>query len=260
MKVAENSIVLVPRWSSERLPEFLRDLLKLINYKVQHMYFVLKPSVVSVNLRGVRRLVTIPPSAIIIDESILTSTDDNEITDLALKYGIKIFKLSEDSWVEVKNSLTTNEICIMGHGKISELVQELDLKSSHDTCINEASTCLVIDEGANIHLEEYKRLLNYKHVAILTGLRNIGLRDVEGIISSLWRHHPLLYDLNIWNVKVHIKVADVSNIKEIKLLSKPLVFLDNNVLVMEVSYNNSVLFTSSLPFKTLLIKALFYVC
>jgi len=260
LRIAENSIVLIPRWSSECLPEFLRDLLRLTNYQVRHIYFVLKPSVVSANLRGVKRLVAIPPSAIIIDESILTNTDGKEITELALKYGIKTFKLSEDSWVEAKNSLTTNEICIMGHGKISEVVRELNLKSSHDTCIDEASTCLVIDEGASIYLEEYKKLVNYKHVAILTGLRNVRLRDVEGTISSLWRHHPLLYDLNIWNVKVYIKVADVSNMREIMLLSKPLVFLDDNVLVMEVSYNNSVLFTSSLPFKTLLIKALFYVC
>jgi len=261
LRVRENSIVMIPRWSLEMdkdLQGFLKDLLKLADYQVQYIYFVLRPSVITVDLKGMKRLITIPPAAIIVDNSIPVNIE--KFMDLALKYGIKVFRLSEDSWIEVKNILMSNEICVLGYGKINEVVQELNLKSLHNTCIGKASTCLIIDERANIYLKEYVKLLNYKHIAILTSLKDIELRDAEGEILSLWRHHPVLYDLDVWGKKIHVKIAVADNVKEIVLLSKPLAFLNNEVLILEISYNNSILFTATLPFKALLIKALLYVC
>ncbi len=212
-------------------------------------YVIMKPSVVPVDINGVTRHVTLPPLTLITPKPL----------DTAYRY----YRITEECWVDGK-PLPSSPIDVMGAGTLRDLLDPIiQLINKRVTSVR-GSKCLIVDVNSEITWNDYfGNVLHTKHIVLLPGLTNVVTEPVKGLVWHLWRVHPVLYGLKHPNTTFEAKIVrDVP--EKLMVLSKPLVFLDDYVLVSEIPYNGSIIMTGLINdeeiLRILALRSLLYVC
>ncbi len=242
MRVREHSVVC--ELLGSRLGDYLTLLRRIIKSDAfKNIIIILKPSVVPVVLRGNRgsekRFFVFPPFSFIIEpheEFDVIESIVNVVTSSVPKNMLRCFEVAEEVWVEGKYLLATGsrDVKCMGSGPLVKLAQELGL-----TC-GSKSVVVIADELSSINDYEEKVLIR-KHVVNALGLGDVIFEEVSGRPYYYWSTHPLLYGLtDVPNIK--IKLVPLKVFRKLSLLSKPLLFIDEKPLVVELSYNSSIVF------------------
>jgi len=222
-------------------------------------YILLKPTTALVKGRGVSSIrIALPQLSIFATEPLSIKDPD--------------YVLAEDVWCDVKKVFESESVVFIGNGRLRKLVETL-LPSKvvkDDLSSVKGRRCIVIDEGSNLSLETYlNNFLMERHVALLHSLNDVRLRSCRGLLKSLWFSHPILSGLVLPNSEVEFyKVVDLNDIPKLKLLTKPLLTLNDEVLVGELSFNRSIVVNgvsrNELEVTDLLnevlIRAFIYVC
>ena len=195
---------------------------------------ILKPSVVPVVLRGNKRsnkkFIVFPPFSFIEEDQGASVLYDNTCRER-----LRCFNVAEDVWVEGKKLLTTGERAVrcIGSGPLIRLANELGLTCRDDFSVN------IVD--GSLAISDYEgRLLNRRHVANAAGFKDVELKKVTGRLRYYWRTHPLLYGLPSSNLE--IKIAPLSQFKKLSVIGKPLLYIEDMPLIIELPHNNSIIF------------------
>ncbi|MCD6428474.1 MAG: hypothetical protein J7L12_02525 [Desulfurococcales archaeon] len=242
MRVRERSIV------CELLRDKLGDYLSLMRSIIESNAFkstvlVLKPSIIPVILRGCvssgKKFLTFPPFSFIVEpsEDVSRGSDIVDVITNSVSEGaLRCFEVAEDVWIEGKYLLATGSrnVECLGSGPLVKLAQELGL-----TCSGESSV-IIADELSSISNYEEK-ILGRRHVVNALGLRDAVVEEVTGRPYYYWSTHPLLYGLTD-ALEVKVKLVPLRIFKKLSLLGKPLLFIDGRPLIVELSYNNSIVF------------------
>jgi len=208
----------------------------------RNSYLSLKPSVVTVEGPSGRIHVAVPQLSIITSEKLAGRDPD--------------FVLAADAWIEAKKLVESSSVRIMGNGPLMEAVNALGLPTEGG-----GRECLLIDADAGIGLEEYLRLLNAKHVCILSGIMDVDKKVMEGELKHFWSSHPVLTGIESREELRVEGAGDITSVRKIKMLSKPLLFLGEDVLMAEYPYNNSIVFAGfGEELREFLVRVLLYVC
>jgi len=236
----------------------LRNLIRVAPEAV----LVLKPSVVPVLLKRNgnvdKKAVVFPPFSLVLSQ-FRESDVYEQLVDIALGRALRCFEVADDAWVEGKQLILASEgsVKCLGRGPLVKLANELGLICS------DKSSNMVIDELDDV--DDYERLLLVRrHVMNATGIKSISMaiNEVEGTLKYYWSSHPLLYGLHdiLTSEKVKIRVVPVKIFKKLNLLGRPLIFINDLPLVMEVTYNNSIVFLGfSNDLIEIALRALLYV-
>ncbi len=260
MKVSQNSIVIIVNWSNE----VKDDIIDLVGYLMgrhkDKVFFTLKPTVITTIVKDVKRQLVIPPSSLI-----LTNPYSDELKSLLstwTKSITSVLVIAEDVWVEAKPIVISNHVNVNGTcNTLEAILKKLNIKLIKE--IDHDGSCLLICSNSSIDLLTYlSKEINKRHIAFLTGIKGIDLTRIRGQLHSLWRHHPIFYGLDLWGKELDVEVAVIGNIEKLRLLSKPLLFIDGTPILLELPFNNSIIFTVSPEVldEVLLLKTLLYVC
>ncbi len=168
------------------------------------------------------------------------------------------FTLEESVWVEAKPLPQPNSILILGDipSEVAEAIEPtLATKPVKPKCV-------FLGLRSHVRINEYTlKYLNTPHIAILSEMRGVHNIRAEGEVVYLWVTHPLLTRLDLMKKSLKINLADIESLKRISLLMKPLIYVQDVVLVGELLHNNSVVLGGYLPeLNELLIRGLLYVC
>ncbi|GEM_PF-2082277 len=213
-------------------------------------YVIMRPSVVPLDINGVTRHVTLPPLTL--------------ITPKPLDATYRYYRITEECWVDGKILLGSRPD-VIGAGALKDLLNPIiQLVNKRVTSVR-GNKCLVVDINSEITWDDYfSKVFHTKHIALLPGLTGIVTESVEGLAWHLWRVHPMLYGLKHPSTPLEAEIVrDVP--KKLMVLSKPLIFLDDYVLISEIPYNGSIIMTGLINnnnelMKTLALRALLYVC
>ncbi len=212
-------------------------------------YIIMKPSVVPLDINGVTRHITLPPLTLITPKPL----------DTAYRY----YRIAEECWVDGK-SLLSSRPDVMGAGALKDLLDPImQLVSKRATSVW-GGKCFVVDANSGITWDGYfSKVFHTKHIVLLPGLTGVVTEPVRGLAWHLWRVHPMLYGLKYSNTTLEAEiVCDIP--EKLMVLSKPLVFLGDHVLVSEIPYNGSIIMTGLINdeeiMKVLALRALLYVC
>lgn len=260
MRVRERSIV------CELLKNRLSDYLSLVKSIIEsnaseNTILILKPSIVPVMLKGNRysgkKFLVFPPLSFIIElrEDFSKGVGIADvITNSISESMLRCFEIAEDVWIEGKYLLAagSRNVECLGSGPLVKLAQELGL-----TCSSKSSV-IIADELSSISDYE-KKILGRKHVINALGLRDVVVEEVTGRPYYYWGTHPLLYGLTDMS-EVKVKLIPLKVFKKLSLLGKPLLFIDGRPLVVELSYNNSIVFLGFNEYLTeVALRAILYV-
>lgn len=212
-------------------------------------YVIMKPSVVPLDINGVTRHVTLPPLTLITPKPL----------DTAYRY----YRITEECWVDGKFLLSSRPD-VIGAGTLKDLLDPIiQLINKRVTSVG-GSKCLIVDVNSEITWDDYfSKVFHTKHIILLPGLTGVATESVKGLAWHLWRVHPVLYGLKYPNITLEAEIVrDVP--EKIMVLSKPLVFLDDYVLISEIPYNGSIIMTGLINneeiMRVLALRALLYVC
>ena len=260
MRVRERSIV------CELLRERLGDYLSLMRSIIKSNAFkntilVLKPSIIPVILRDggspEKKFLVFPPLSFIVEPSgdVSRGKDIAKVITNSVPEGmLRCFEVAEDVWIEGKYLLATGSrnVECLGSGPLVKLAQELGL-----TC-SSGSSVIIADELGSIDDYEEK-ILGRKHVINALGLRDVIVEEVTGRPYYYWSAHPLLYGL-VDASEARVKLVPLRVFKKLSLLGKPLLFVGGKPLVVELSYNNSIVFLGFNDYLTeVALRAILYV-
>ncbi len=211
-------------------------------------YVIMKPSVVPLDINGVTRHITLPPLTLITPKPL----------DTAYRY----YRITEECWVDGKFLLSSRPD-VIGAGTLKDLLDPIiQLINKRVTSVR-GNKCLVVDINSEITWDDYfSKVFHTKHIVLLPGLTGVATESVKGLAWHLWRVHPMLYGLKYPNTTLEAEIVhDVP--EKLMVLSKPLVFLDDYVLISEIPYNGSIIMTGLINdeiMKILALRALLYVC
>lgn len=265
MRFSAGTIVIIINWNTRDAVKNFMDILdRLIPYvDLSNLYLSLNFNVISTLVRGVKRHIVIPPSAIIIK---LINDTIKEIEDITKSgNGVKVIRLSDDSWIDCKP-------LIRGGIELSQditLSDEYSLLASFISKVNELfkdTKCYLLGlkfiESFNEYLSRYLKQPN-----ILAPVNNVGhhyLVNSEKCHDAvpLWPSHPVIYGIDFSKLlnSVECLIYNAPQDNRFRLLSKPLVITDKGEAILEIPYSKSIVFMSNLITPGLLLKALLYTC
>lgn len=212
-------------------------------------YVIMKPSVVPLDINGVTRHVTLPPLTLITPKPL----------DSAYRY----YRITEECWVDGKFLLSSRPD-VIGAGTLKDLLDPIiQLINKRVTSVR-GNKCFVVDVNSEITWDDYfGKVFHTKHIVLLPGLAGVVTESVKGLAWHLWRVHPVLYGLKYPNTALEAEIVrDVP--EKLMVLSKPLLFLDDYVLISEIPYNGSIVMTGLINEEeimgVLVLRALLYVC
>lgn len=255
MRITSDFLVLIPKaWDEQTLINFFTVMFSYMSKSDEaHTYINLRATNIPVRLRGVKRLIAVPPLAAFIrrsDWSCLSNLDH-----LSMSY-----EVSEDVWVECKE--LPRSINVFGDGFLRELLSKLhlDVNVCEDVGVcGKSANCLVISCTGCMEGNEYEGVfLSLRHLIDMNSIKGLSISEVDGYMRFYQRDHPLLYGLNF--SKFRGELIDVSKLRRLALISKPLVFINSNPLVLEIPYNSLAFLTSFKNLSSLILRAIIYVC
>lgn len=221
-----------------------RDLIRTLSKcgRSGEVIFIMRPSVVSVWLdRGRIRRLVIPPSSIALSPEVLESCGTGQADYL----------VAEEAWVDGK---PIPEVSSISKGKSRCLL--VDSLEEVFGNLGNSGKCYISCGGKVGDL--IRNLLN-PLVFDLSTLDDVDKVEVEGFISTLWPHHPVLYGLAFAD-KVSLTIANVSR-TVLRYYVKPLAYLNNYAFLYEVPYSNSILFAGyGRELLEVAIRAVLYSC
>ncbi len=217
-------------------------------------YVLLKPLVVQVRVRNTTLRLGIPTASILTEES-LTSREPDLILD-------------EDAWADAKRFIESEEIVFSG-SYITEKFPFLSKLRGRGSLMG-VSVCSVLDSVRSVGLSDYlTKLINTKHVLLTHSLKEGGKMLVKGVLRSFWTTHFILSGLDIpseeFSLESHLEVSEVP---KLKILLKPLLSINERVILGELPLNRSLIINYSRAtnenveylFSEVLIKSLIYTC
>ncbi len=242
-----------------KFSEDLHVLSELIKHS-ETTYILLKPTVALVKRKGFSSVRIALPQLSILSEEPLPFRDPDYV-------------LAEDVWCDVKKVIESQSILFVGNGRLRMLLEPSlpQFKVFEDTSVPAGlRRCVVIDESCNLSLKTYlENFLTEKHLVLLPSLNDVKLRSCRGLLKSLWFSHPILSGLTLPNSEVEFhKLADLNDIRKLKILTKPLITVDDEVFIGELSFNKSIVINGILDERSninnlvneVLIRAFIYVC
>ncbi len=215
----------------------------------------LRTSAVTVLLGRVRRTVIAPPLSFFISYE-----GRGELSDRLRDFGVSIYEVADDSWVECKelpstvSALTDDSLAtlqklnvdVLKVGDVSEVVK--------DTC-----GCVLISCDRCLDLDMFNELmLKVRYVVDLRSVDQLSREGIRGRLRYYFRDHLLVYGVGFKDFQG--LVVDVQGLRKILTYGKPLVYVDSKYLVLEMP-NNSLVFTGGLDLlDEFLVRALIYSC
>lgn len=227
------------------LISLVRQLVKVVSEDTK-IFIVLKPCVVTARIKGFKRNLVVGPGTLIV-------RNYNEYLDIPGS-----FKLVEDSWGDLK--IFNPMVVIEGsEGELLDMIKEMGLKRV-SKCM---SCCRIYGQDVVIDLNEYdnKILPSSNHLVILSEIQGSKLIKMDGNIRYFFRDHPVIHGLEMQEKFISVDVADITNLRKLNVLGKPLLFIDDYPILLEIPYNRSLIFTAKHEdLKELMLKAIIYVC
>ncbi|MEM2005565.1 MAG: hypothetical protein QW705_02270 [Zestosphaera sp.] len=213
-------------------------------------YVLLKPLSAQVRVRGITLRLGIP-AASLITESPLSCREPDLV-------------LEEDAWAEAKHVIESDGVRFSGEFTIGGLQFLRMLRSDSQ----EGSLCDVFDSEGGLEPSEYlSRLINVRHVLITRSLKSVQPMSVRGYLKSYWTTHYILSGLELPAREVTVRdCLSVEDVPKLRLLMKPLLSVDEHVLLGELPLNRSVVINGILEdryrdlFLEILIRAVLYTC
>ncbi len=223
---------------------------RIIKYAIEkfnsNVYLSLEPSIGLMERKGLRYFMAIPQLTIFIPETLPFKDPD--------------FILAEDIWVNAKVLPSPMKLAALGE-PFKKLLALIGGDPTEAVNISKPS-CFLIGINSGVDSSIYlKKIVNQKHVAILTGLKDLtsSSKRTSGQPLYYWSTHPLLS--NIYLNKTKINLVPISSLKKLKYLIKPLLYLDSETVMGEIEFNSSVVFTGyTQELKELLFRAILYTC
>ncbi len=247
MKVERGSVVyLIGRYLSE--PCVTAKVLERDGRKSS--YVLLRPVNAQVRVRDTVLRLGIPVASVITEGSLGCREPD--------------LVLEEDTWVEAKQVVESDEVEFLGDFTVKELPILRGLRDDS----SEGIKCSVLDLEDSVSLDEYLgRLINVRHVLLSSSLRDVVLGSVRGSLRSYWTTHFLLSGLELPAGDVVVGGSmRVEDIPKLKLLLKPLLRVDEHVVLGELPLNRSVVLNGVFNggakdlFLEILLRAIIYTC
>lgn len=213
-------------------------------------YVLLRPVNAQVRVRGTVLRLGIPTASVITEGSL--SCRDPDLV------------LEEDAWVEAKQVVESDVVEFLGDFTVKELPVLRGLRDAS----SEGVKCSVLDLENSVSLDEYLgRLINVRHILMSSSLRDVVLESVKGSLQSYWTTHFLLSGLELPAGDVIVRGGvRVEDIPKLKLLLKPLLSVDEHVVVGELPLNKSIvlngIFNGSAKdlFLEVLLRTIVYTC
>jgi hypothetical protein len=217
-------------------------------------YVLLKPLVAQVRVRNTTLRLGIPTASILTEES-LTSREPDLILD-------------EDVWADAKRFIESEEIAFSG-SYLTEKFPFLGKLSGRGSLVG-VSLCSVLDSVGSIGLSDYlTKLINTKHVLFTHSLKEGEKKLVKGVLRSFWTTHFILSGLDIPSEESSLEShLEVSEVPKLKILLKPLLSINEHVILGELPLNRSLIINYSRTtnenleylLSEVLIKSLVYTC
>jgi len=208
--------------------------------EVRGVTFLTKPSPVAVQgPRGRVVEVVVPPASLAADRGVF------ERCGIAFDYVVV-----EDSWVEGGFVPVPEDVAVEGGCLLAEHVTEVFGGSFS------GGRCRVLCRVSEGQLIRY--LLN-PLVVDLRGLEGVVLAKYSGRVEVLWSSHPVLYGVELGEL-VDLELARIEGTR-LGHYVKPLAFLGEEPLVLEVPYSSSILFAGYADnMKELAVRSVIYTC
>jgi hypothetical protein len=216
----------------------------------------LRTSVVVVLINDVRRYLTIPPLTFFIRYD-----DSYEVMSrlLSLSLDISVYKLSDHAWVECKRF--PSNLVVLADKPILDVLSDLGLSVKVVNTLND-----VLERGGAVLIScseclEPTVLINslfkLRMIADLRSLKGVDKVLVRGFLKTYFKDHILTYGIESEEFQGFISNHYILN--KLLVYGRPLIYLNSNVLALELP-NKSLIFTTDLIFsKGLLLRSLLYV-
>ncbi|MCX8208154.1 MAG: hypothetical protein N3G79_00680 [Sulfolobales archaeon] len=204
--------------------------------------FIVKPSIVPVWLRSERPVyVSIPPSSVVVDPSILETCEVEKFD----------YKVAGEVRVDGKPFPLVRDLARRGVDcLLADALEEVFGNLSRN------GRCYVVCE---CKAREIIKILLNPMVSDLSTIKDVDKVRVEGLVSTLWSAHPVLYGVKLGG-KIGLEIANVDG-TPLKHYVKTLAFLDRYALLYEVPYSSSILFTGfSEDLSEVATRAVLYTC
>jgi hypothetical protein len=223
---------------------------RIVEYAVEkfngNAYLSLEPSIGLVERKRLKYLMAIPQLTIFLPEAPPFKDPD--------------FILAEDLWVNAKVLPDPMKLSALGD-PFKKLLAFLGGDGIKATSISNPS-CYLIGINSGIESSTYlEKIINRKHVAILTGLKDLASlsRRISGRPFYYWSTHPILSNTHLNNSEIDI--IPITSLRKLKYLAKPLLYIDSEVMMGEIEFNSSIVFTGySQELEELLFRAVLYAC
>ena len=202
--------------------------------------FLTKPSPVAIQGPGSKVVeVAVPPVSLAADLGVFE------------RCGIEFdYVVAEDSWVEGGFVPVPEDVAVEGGCLLAQYVREIFGGSSS------GGRCRVLCRATEEQL--IRHLLN-PLVVDLRGLEGVVVTKCSGRVRVLWSSHPVLYGVEIGEL-VDLELARVGSTK-LEHYVKPLAFVEEEPLVLEVPYSSSILFAGYADsMKELAVRSVIYTC
>jgi len=221
-----------------KLAELVRTLVRC--GEVRGVAFLTKPSPVAVRgPRGRVVEVVVPPASLAADPGVF------ERCGIGFDYVV-----AEDSWVEGGFAPVPEDVAVEGGCLLAEHVGEVFGGSSS------GGRCRVL---CRVSEEQLIRYLLNPLVVDLRGLEGAVVVRCSGRVEVLWPSHPVLYGVELGEL-VDLELARVESTR-LGHYVKPLTFLGEEPLVLEVPYSSSILFAGYADnMEELAVRSVIYTC
>ncbi len=270
MRFNEGSYVMVINWGKPQVYKIimnaLKDLISLTG--IGSLYYSINFNVVTIDVKGIKRLVVIPPSSIVIRSNDHEDELDEILSTLQLGLNAKILKLREDSWIDCKYLLNNGVNINLNISKVrGEFNEVIDFINYVNTLLGDKA-CELLGSSCISRFSEYVTdYLLKPHVLAPIDLTNYGGNELDYSpckdVFPLWVSHPVIYGINFPTVIDHwggCVVYHVPKNDKFYLLSKPLVLANDSPAILEIPYNKSLVFLSNLISPNILLKSILYTC
>ncbi|MEM0453878.1 MAG: hypothetical protein QXO98_04410 [Sulfolobales archaeon] len=215
----------------------------------------LKTSAITVVIRGVRRVIVVPPFSFFIKCS-------NECRDLIgdlIDLGAYTYFVGEDSWIECKE-FPTKVYALLDHPL--NLLSQLGIKTSYlsKISIDEGiNGCVLVSCNACLDSTVINDLLlKVGYIIDLQSIKGLNKVDVSGYLRSNFKDHPLIYGAEL--SEFHGSIYDVSSLRGVLTYGRSLMHVNSKPLIVEMP-NRSLLFSGGFDSLTyFLLRALIYSC